>query len=192
MQFVPRNSEVKKIPTLFERDWDGDLSRVTDVVNPVCRWVIDGEGVATRKWDGTAVLIKGGELFCRYDAKNGKTPPTDFFPAQEPDTETGHWPGWVPARKDQHKWQIAVFVTHFFEDGTYEACGPHFQSNPDNCDGDCFIPHGNHKYVGVPRTYEGLKEWFEKMEIEGLVFHHPDGRMAKIKRSDFGFPWGRK
>lgn len=26
-------------------------------------------------------------------------------------------------------------------------------------------------------------------EAAGVVFHHPDGRMAKIKRSDFGLAW---
>ena len=36
---------------------------------------------------------------------------------------------------------------------------------------------------------EGLKEWLEVHIIEGLVWHHPGGRMVKIKRSDFGFEW---
>ena len=25
--------------------------------------------------------------------------------------------------------------------------------------------------------------------VEGIVWHHPDGRMVKIKRKDFGFKW---
>ena len=53
---------MRKVPTLFERDWKGDRSRVTDQINPVCAWVFNGEGVATRKFDGTAVLIENGEL----------------------------------------------------------------------------------------------------------------------------------
>jgi hypothetical protein len=28
------------------------------------------------------------------------------------------------------------------------------------------------------------------IDIEGLVFHHPDGRMAKIKLRDFGMKRG--
>ena len=45
---------MQKIPTLFERDWTGDRSRVLDKVNPEAAWVLAGEGVATRKRDGTA------------------------------------------------------------------------------------------------------------------------------------------
>jgi len=32
-----------------------------------------------------------------------------------------------------------------------------------------------------------LRDWIKPLDIEGLVFHHPDGRMAKIKKRDFGF-----
>ena len=47
----------------------------------------------------------------------------------------------------------------------------------------------------VTRTYEGLRELLRKLDsryapghlVEGIVFHHPDGRRAKIKRKDFGF-----
>lgn len=28
-----------------------------------------------------------------------------------------------------------------------------------------------------------------RFPFEGIVFHHPDGRRAKVKRSDFGLPW---
>jgi hypothetical protein len=182
---------VKKIPTIFERDWTGDKSRVTDVCNPEALWVFQGEGVATRKYDGTAVLVEDGVLYCRYDAKNGKTPPPNFRPAQDaPDEETRHWPGWVPADKRQHKWQIAAFtsyVTGILPNGTYEACGPHFQSNPENYPSDLLVPHARaERFEDAPRTFVGLAEWFKGHDIEGLVWHHPDGRMAKIKKKDFG------
>ena len=47
----------------------------------------------------------------------------------------------------------------------------------------------------VERTFSGLKETLLKLEsqyspghlTEGIVFHHPDGRRAKIKRKDFDF-----
>jgi hypothetical protein len=179
---------MKKIPSIFVRDWKGDKSRVTDECNPETLWVFNGEGVATRKYDGTAVLVEDGVLYCRYDAKNGKTPPEGFRPAQEPDIETGHWPGWVPAGSNpQYKWQIAYHIAHLSENGTYEACGPHFQSNPENLERDLFIPHGCTRFEDdVPRTFNELVEWFKGRDIEGIVWHHPDGRMAKIKKSDFG------
>ena len=48
---------MKKIPTIFERDWDGDRSRVLPIPVAEADWVFAGEGVATRKYDGTACLI---------------------------------------------------------------------------------------------------------------------------------------
>lgn len=177
---------MKKIPNIFLRDWKGDRSRVTDEVNPECLWVFNGEGVATRKFDGTAVMIKQGSLYCRYDAKNGKKPPDGFIPSQDPDTETGHWPGWVLAGDNpQYKWQSVCFASHYLEDGTYEACGPHFQANPENFESDTFVPHGK-ELLEPPTSYQDLAEWFKGKDIEGIVWHHPDGRMAKIKKSDFG------
>ena len=38
-------------------------------------------------------------------------------------------------------------------------------------------------------TFDGLHRWLCAHPVEGLVFHHPDGRMAKIKRRDYGLSW---
>lgn len=183
---------MRKIPTLFERDWNGDRSKVTAQVNPLAQWVIDGEGVATQKHDGTACLLKDGELYCRFDAKHGKTPPVNFLPAQDtPDSETGRWPGWVPAGlSPQYQWQRAAFKFSLssagsLKDGTYEACGPHFQGNPEGFADDLLVWHGVTK-LDAPRTFAELAEWFKSKNIEGIVWHHPDGRMAKTKAKDFG------
>jgi hypothetical protein len=37
-----------------------------------------------------------------------------------------------------------------------------------------------------PRDFDGLRTWLAGKDIEGIVWHHPDGRMAKIKLRDFG------
>jgi hypothetical protein len=34
--------------------------------------------------------------------------------------------------------------------------------------------------------FDGLRAWLAERDIEGLVFHHSDGRMAKIRKADFG------
>jgi Family of unknown function (DUF5565) len=184
---------MKKVPSLFQRDWNGDRSRVTSEVNPVCQWVIDGEGIPTQKHDGTACRIVNGNLFVRFDAKNGKPAPANFEPAQDaPDPETGHWPGWVPAGGEpQYKWQRRAFEfakEHAFDvsDGTYEACGPHFQGNPEGWAVDNLIRHGSVVVGDAPRTFAELAEFFKERRMEGIVWHHPDGRMAKIKAKDFG------
>ena len=40
--------------------------------------------------------------------------------------------------------------------------------------------------MDVPRTFDALREWMKSKDIEGIVFHHSDGRMAKIKKRDYG------
>lgn len=184
---------MKKIISLFQRNYTTD-NLVRDEITPGAEWVVDGEGVATIKWDGTCCLIRGGKLFKRYDAKHGKKPPADFEPAQEPDPKTGHWPGWVPVGDGPNdQWHRQAFAPHAdgvvtLEDGTYELVGPKIGINPHQLQSHIFIRHGIAK-ADAPRTFAELKAWFATQDIEGLVWHHPDGRMVKIKKRDFGLKW---
>ena len=179
---------MEKIPSLFKRDYEGDRNVIDEVV-PGSEWVQAGEGVATRKWDGTACMIKDSEIYKRYDAKKGKTPPEGFIPAQEPDEVTGHWPGWVKCDKNNpaDAYIIEAFINgDWIMDGTYEAIGPKINGNPEDMPIHILKKHGYEKIGHAPTTYDGLKEWFKQMRIEGIVWHHPDGRMVKIKKKDFG------
>jgi hypothetical protein len=64
---------MQKIPCLFQRDQSqGRDTLVRDEVTPGCEWVLEGEGIATRKWDGTCCLIRDGKLYKRYEVKRGK------------------------------------------------------------------------------------------------------------------------
>jgi hypothetical protein len=189
---------MQKIPSLFVRDFANDPSRVLNQVTPGCEWVIEGKGVATRKYDGSAVRVLNGGLWARYDAKHGKQPPETFEPCQDPDTKTGHWPGWVKVENQSaYVWHLVAFLrakcylrSVTLPDGTYEACGPHFQGNPEGFDEDMIIKHGADTFVEAdnitPTTFEGIQEWFKGRDIEGIVWYHSDGRMCKIKKSDFG------
>src|SRR4051812_20540845 len=56
---------MQKIISLFQRNYDGNRL-VRDEVTPGAEWVVAGEGVATRKWDGTCCMIRGAQLFKRY------------------------------------------------------------------------------------------------------------------------------
>jgi hypothetical protein len=47
------------------------------------------------------------------------------------------------------------------------------------------IPHGQ-RVVDAPRTFDGLRDYLDRAHIEGVIWHHPDGRMVKIKAKDFG------
>lgn len=179
---------MKKIISLFCRNYDGDHLVRNEVVNGA-EWVINGEGVATRKFDGTCCLVRDGRLYKRYDVKNGKEPPVDFEPAQKPDQITGHWPGWIPVdfRKSEDRWHCEAWQRCGpLPDGTYELCGTKIGGNPEQFDGHILIRHGN-EIVNAPRTFDALKAWLSTQDIEGVVWHHVDGRMVKIKKKDFGF-----
>ena len=190
---------MKKIPSLFIREFENhNVKEITSQVTPGCEWVLNGEGIATEKYDGTCCLIQDNKLYKRYDAKQGKQPPEGAIPCQlEPDPITTHWPHWVEVKenKPDDKWYIEAWNRlnkENLENGTYELCGPHFQTNPYNLEFDIFIKHGNKVLDNIPRTFEGIKEYLNTHYIEGIVFYRENGEMCKIKRTDFGFIWNNK
>lgn len=191
---------VKKIPTLFRREYDDGGVVLTREVLPGLEWVLEGKGEATEKVDGAACAIIGGILYKRFDAKHGKEPPPGAIPCQEkPDPYTGHWPHWVAvdSRKASDKWFIQAWVNSPWigdmgeerAEGTYEAVGLHFQSNPYGLDADFLERHGRIKVKDFPRDFVGMREYFRTHVIEGVVFWKDGEPRCKIKRSDFGFKW---
>lgn len=189
---------MRKIISLFVRDYEG-TRLVRDEVVPGAEWVIAGEGVATRKWDGSACMVRDSRLFKRYDAKHGKMPPTGFEPSQEPDPETGHWPGWVPVGMGpEDRWHREAFDAPPavedtpWLDGTYELVGPKVNGGHDGLTYHTLIPHGHEPLKDAPRrTFHAIAAFLEGVPIEGIVWHHPDGRMVKVKARDFGLRWPR-
>lgn len=181
---------MKKIPCLFQRDFTDKRNPVLlRDVTPGCEWVLAGEGVATRKWDGTAVAIICGKLHARYDAKRGKQLPPGAIPCGEPDPITGHNPAWVLADGPEHKWIREAFaMTMTTVDGTYEAIGPKINGNHECFPIHVLMRHGAEE-LDAPRNFDGLADFLRDKNIEGIVFHHPDGRMCKIRRDDYGLPW---
>jgi hypothetical protein len=178
---------MKKIPTLFERDWEGYRSRVLDKVNSGCEWVLAGEGRATRKLDGTCCLIRDGKLYKRRELRQGDAVPP-LFEQADFDEETGKTVGWLPCDiGPEDRYHMQAFAEQpKWPDGTYELIGPKVQGNPEGWMGHQLIAHGSIAEDDVPRTFDGLRQWLPTQPIEGIVFHHPDGRMAKIKLRDFG------
>jgi hypothetical protein len=198
---------MKKMPCLFVRKFHGPRDfTLTEQVTPGCEWVLAGEGVATRKWDGTACMLKDGVLFKRYDAKKDRKtgeyrlPPPGAISCGEPDPVTGHWPHWIPVGDEpeskwhREAWDASGYCNAFLPDGTYELCGPAINGNPESLATHCFFRHGDKvlaEHSGL-RSFGELRRFLEGTLWEGIVFHHPDGRMCKIRRHDFGFPWGSK
>lgn len=176
---------MKKIPTLFERIYENHkVIGITNNIIPGMEWVLNGEGDATVKVDGSCCSIINGELYKRYGAKKGKKPPIGAIPCCEPDSVTKHWPHWVKCNKDNaaDKWFITAFEnsTYLLADGTYEAIGKHFQGNPYNYINDTLYPHGSDK-IDVERTFDGIKEYLSTHNIEGIVSGKMENLNAKLR-----------
>ena len=194
---------MKKIPTLFKREFEGHniVHILPELSDESLQWVLDGEGIATVKWDGSCCAIIDGKFYVRYDAKNGKPVPENAIKCQdEPDPVTGHLPCWLPFDKDNRgqMWYGEAYLyaqEHSDElilaDGTYEAIGKHFNGNMYNLDYDTLIPHGK-DVIEVPRTFDGIRDYLKDNFIEGIVFWKDGEPKCKIKRSDFGFEWQPK
>ena len=185
---------MKKIPTLFEREYENHkVVGIKPIVTPGLEWVLNGDGYATVKLDGSCCAVFGGALFRRYDAKKGKKPPEGAIPCQPShDPVTGHWPHWVECREENpaDKWYLEAYhnTADLLVDGTYEAIGPHFQGNPYYLDKDVLDRHGR-MVIDVERSFDGIREYLRTHNMEGIVFWKDGEPRCKIKRSDFGFPW---
>jgi len=185
---------VKKVKTLFERDWDGDRRYVLPQVTPGCEWVIDGEGIPTRKYDGTCVMFDGIFWWARREVKEDKPSPEGFV-ALGTDPETGKTVGWEPVEQSTFaKWH-AEALSHgltglrAWPDGTYELIGPKVNGNPEGEQEHRLQWHAIAEVLDdAPRSFDGLATYLHAHPYEGIVWHHDDGRMCKIKRRDFRAP----
>lgn len=190
---VERGRDImEKIPTLFERD---EKFKVTSQVRPECEWVLRGEGEATEKLDGANVrlTVRSGELVRIEKRRN----------PNKKQKARGIIDGWYVDTDDvgpEDRWIVEAASntdTSGWADGEHpcEALGPKFQGNPLGLDQHLCVPFNLEipTYENIPRDFDGLAQFLVEIEshyspgnlAEGVVFHHPDGRRAKIKRRDF-------
>lgn len=182
---------MQKIETIFDRD---ERFRVTPKIRQGCEWVLAGEGIATEKIDGTniRITVSSGKIVKVEKRRN---------PTRE-EKLIGAEPGYIDAHDtdpaDKHIFRaVAGTNVSTIPDGAYscEAIGPKIQGNPLALESPtCYLFTVNPIIIqNAPRTFEGLKDFFKVFaslyspghKAEGIVFHHPDGRMAKIKVKDF-------
>lgn len=195
---------MKKIISLFQRNYDGDRLVRNEIV-PGAEWVIAGEGIPTRKLDGTCCMIREGKLYKRYEIKVGGKAPTNFEPASEVDENTGKQQGWLSVGDGpEDKWHrealaaISPEALAKIELATFELLGPKIQGNPEGYERHTLVNHRDREVLRLvpepPRDFDGIKAYLAELplSIEGIVWHHEDGRMVKIKAKDFGIKRGKK
>lgn len=193
---------MRKIPTLFVRS--EDRRSLLPEVTPGCEWVLAGEGRATRKYDGTCVLIRRDGLavhgYARREVKPGAATPPNFHLVDH-DPVTGKKQGWEPIEQSSWRKMFEEAVLLLGDDevlvpGTYELCGPKINGNPEKFDRHRLVEHATARRVQSAELVAGPPEKALAMATalliglhgvagwEGIVWHHPDGRMAKMKYRD--------
>ncbi len=185
---------MRKIPTIFVRDPE-NMSRLTNWHHPDCEWVFAGEGLSTLKIDGMCAAILRGKLVKRREVKKSKPEPDGFILADR-DEVTGKTVGWVPVGNgpgDQYFREASMRLDNEEADGTLELVGPKIQGGREGAIDHRFIRHDTPDLIlddPPERTRDAIRAWLTAHPwIEGIVWHHPDGRMAKIKSKDFGITW---
>ena len=176
---------MKKIPTLFERD-AYDRRYVTETVTPGCERVFGPGVLATRKWDGTCVMLDAAGWWFRREVKAGKTVQGEFIPVVT-DPVTGKTFGWErpsSAGFDALLEEAIVNARGDLTMGTYELCGPKINGNPEGSSGHVLLPHGALILWECPSDAQGIRDFVSKMSGEGIVWWLDGEPIAKLKRRD--------
>lgn len=141
-----------------------------------------------------------GVWLARREVKAGKTPPPGFVAVQH-DEATGKTVGWEPVEQSSFaKVHTEALATGVLDEwpheepclgATYELLGPKVNGNPEKLNDHLLVRHGYIAAVErevlnvLPRDFDGLIEWLlADCEWEGIVWHGPDGKMAKLKVRD--------
>lgn len=186
---------MKKIPTVLVRDPD-DRAHVLDQIVPGLEWV--AEAIPTRKYDGTCTMLDNGKWWARREVKPNRPFPPNFI-EEEYDSTTGKTFGWEPIEQSSfakfHAEALQILIVPLeTPDGTYELCGPKINGNPEGCEQHVLISHDRaevaptYAYMALLDRIKETVRWATAQGWEGIVWHHPDGRMAKLKARDIPAP----
>jgi hypothetical protein len=184
---------------------NGDYN-VTPEINPGYEWVFEDESVmAIEKLHGTnvSINIQDGVITSVWN----RTERIPFFNKGKKHIIEGILNSFERG------------YTEFLEDGQHfgELIGPKVNGNPYKLKEHLWIPfetyaqkHLRYKSWGkYPKDFNTISEWFKELIplyacivqgeegrkngfVEGIVFTHPDGRMAKLRKDMFDWYVGRR
>jgi len=204
LQLLVMTKNFPKLHTPFVREMINNRYIVTPRIDREYAWVFNDAGVqAVDKIDGTNIClrIQNKKIIRIFNRTNEKF----IFP---PGIEQTRWDGALMegiAKAIQKEWLKG------WADGDYygELVGETLNGNPHKLQGHLFAPFAYLKSKchwrswiknQYPKDFQSISEWFKdlpslfnqklklpEVKAEGLVFYHPDGRMAKLRRDMF--PW---
>lgn len=187
---------MQKIPTIFERDWEGNRGVINKYIDGVDGALLASFAcVPTEKLDGTNVrlTVRAGMLVRLEKRRN---------PSKAERAKGIEEPWYVDANpsdpQDKHIYDAASNTDlSSAPDGEWsgEAIGKNIQGNPLGLDKNIVVLFSlGHapELKNVPTDFDGLKEYlfsarskFGGGHIEGIVWHCNSGEMFKIKAKDF-------
>lgn len=169
---------MSRIPTLFLRNPE-DRRFVMPVVQQGCEWVLAGEGTPTRMYDGVLALFDPAAPHVEH------ADPAELQGWFVEDRRGGEL---VPAWRSKYARPMAEAaraITDGPRIGSHELLGPKINRDPERIGRHIVIAHADADVLNdAPRDLDGLTTWLLSHPYEGIVWHHPDGRMAKLKRKD--------
>lgn len=184
---------MRKIKTIFDRDWTGNKK----VINkPLIDLELLKNAVATEKLDGTNVrLTVRNHTLVRLEKRCNPSKIQKVKGIEEP----WYTEAYESEPNDRYMWEAAKNTDlSDAPDGEWsgEVLGPKVQGNPLNLEKHIIALFSLGKvpsFDDVPLDYEGLKAWIPRQKskygkdcnIEGIVWHLPNGDMYKIKCKDF-------
>ena len=189
---------MKKIKTIFERNWEGDRTVIDKYIPEITSEVLayDKTIKATEKLDGMNVRITvRNHTVVRAEKRRNPDKIQKHKGIEEP---------WYVDAYEAEPGDKYIFDgikntdCSQIPDGEWsgELVGKNIQGNPLNLDKNIvvFFSLGQAPvFDDVPTTYGELKEWLPKQKsklgndcgIEGIVWHCGNGEMFKIKIKDF-------
>lgn len=195
-----------KIKSPFVRENIDGRYVVTPQIEPGYEWVFEDDGVlAVDKIHGTnvCVVIEGSVVVAIHNRANV------LVARPQLDTRLGGNPwraieGVVNNSRNLKNREGRIYG---------ELIGPDINGNLHGLDRHMFVPFDYLKSTchwkswvrnEYPKTFESIREWFRGLIslytrritgrsslAEGLVFHHPDGRMAKLRLDMFDWYWNK-
>lgn len=201
-RYIPTNDLiVKDMPKLYSPFVKDENNNVTDQIAEGYEWVFQDENVlAVEKIDGTnvSIIMQGKQIIGLYNREQQKSFDTldnnRFIEGVRITAEKKR----LPKQDGQHFGELMgpKVQTNFLQLQTHEWFPFHYLKSR-------FFYKSWGRY---PKDFKTISNWFkndlfsltyvkyygEKKQPEGIVFHHPDGRMAKLRLDMFDWWKGKR